>query len=259
MLEHSTGMSTAPAVQIGNTETVDVIGVQVERLMYRGEPVVTFAIVDKVHQRPESTARQTFNRNQDRFVLGEDFFVCETYEASTLLGRPAPNGVTLLTQRGYLKLTKPMDDDRAWMVQGEMIDHYFATTRGSLLPDFGDPVKAARAWADEREARQIAERTKAEIGSRREATAMATASVATRRANRLQIELDQHHSFATVKRMEKAYKGRSFNWRTLKTKSMDMGIPFEKVPDQNYGEVNSYHADIWREVYGLEIPHGEGD
>lgn len=37
------------------------------------------------------------------------------------------------------------------------------------MPNFADPVAAARAWADQYEARQVAERTKAEIGSRREA------------------------------------------------------------------------------------------
>lgn len=40
---------------------------------------------------------------------------------------PARGGgfVTLLTRRGYLKLMKPLTDDRAWAVQGEMIDRYF--------------------------------------------------------------------------------------------------------------------------------------
>lgn len=85
-----------------------------------------------------------------------------------------------------------------------------------LLPDFSDPVAAARAWADEREAKQIAELTKAEIGSRREATAMNTASQAVKRADKLAIELDRSQIF-----------------------------------DANYGAVKAYHADVWREVYAI--------
>ncbi|SCM75131.1 hypothetical protein KL86PLE_130532 [uncultured Pleomorphomonas sp.] len=76
------------------------------------QPAVTFAMVDEVHQRPEGTAGRTFHDHKHRFVEGEDFFVCDTYEASELLKRPAPNGANLLTRRGYLKLVKPLTDDR---------------------------------------------------------------------------------------------------------------------------------------------------
>lgn len=140
-----------------------------------------------------------------------------------------------------------------------LINVFVAWRKGHLvaMPNFSDPVAAARAWANEYEARRIAERTKAEIGSRREATAMATASNATRRVQRLEIALDRAASFASVKRMEKHYTGRTFNWRLLKEKALALGFVPIKAPDANYGEVNTYHADVWREVYGLEIPKGE--
>lgn len=125
------------------------------------------------------------------------------------------------------------------------------------LPNFEDPIAAARAWANEREARQIAELTKAEIGSRREATAMNTASQAVKRATRLEIELDISMSYATVKRMQGYYRGRSFDWRMLRQISAELQLPAQDAPDVNYGTVKAYHADVWREAYALEIPRGE--
>ncbi len=121
------------------------------------------------------------------------------------------------------------------------------------IPNFTNPAEAARAWALEYEKRLEVEKTKAWIGHRREATAMSTASHAVKRAKRLQVELDRSKEYATVKRMEMLYHGQRFNWRHLKTTAGEMGIEPIDVFDTNYGTVKSYHADVWREAYALEI------
>mgnify|MGYP002677518704 CR=1 FL=1 len=92
---------------------------------YRGQKVVTFKDIDMVHERPDGTARATFNRNKDRFKEGEDYFVCETYEAKKLFNVSAPNGICLLTEQGYLMLVKPFSDDLSWKVQRELVTSYF--------------------------------------------------------------------------------------------------------------------------------------
>lgn len=122
------------------------------------------------------------------------------------------------------------------------------------VPDFSDPVTAARAWADAQEARLIAERTKAEIGTRREATAMNTASHAVKKATRLEVELDRSQQYATVKRMEMLHHGQEFSWRLLKRTGIEMDILSIDVFDANYGTVKAYHADVWKEAYALDIP-----
>lgn len=100
--------------------------------------------------------------------------------------------------------------------------------------------------------RDEAIRTKAMIGSKREATAMAKASAESKRAKALEIKLDESNEYATLKRMEIYYK-RSFSWRLLKKSSIELGLPMMKAQDANYGEVNTYHKDVWKSVYNLEI------
>ena len=114
-------------------------------------------------------------------------------------------------------------------------------------------VEAARAWALEYEARQQAERTKAEIGTRREATAMNTASQAVKKATALERELDKAKDYASVKRMEMLYHGTRFNWRLLKSAAVEMGMPAIDVFDANYGTVKAYHASVWMEAYAVSI------
>lgn len=252
--------------EYNKSQKISIAGTDVQRVLYRDEPVVTFAMVDAIHQRPEGTAGRTFRENRSRFVEGEDYVdltsdeIRRMSETGTFPPRSARG--TLITRRGYLKLVKPLTDDRAWEVQGEMIDRYFAVeklapTLAPAMPDFADPVAAARAWADQFEARLLAERTKAEIGNRREATAMNTASQAVKRAKRLEVELDRARSYATVKRMGLLHHGQDFNWRLLKRVSEQKGIPPIDVFDANYGTVKAYHAEVWQAAYALEIPRRE--
>ena len=95
--------------------------------------------------------------------------------------------------------------------------------------------------------------TKAEIGSRREATAMNTASQAVKKVEKLEIELDKSMSYSTIKRMEMMHHGVKFNWRILKSAGTQMGIDSIDVFDANYGTIKSYHADVWLEAYALSI------
>lgn len=108
------------------TELVNVEGTELSIREYNGQRVVTFRDIDEVHRRPSGTARTTFNRNKKHFSKGVDYFVCQTYEAKSLFGIIAPSGLTVLTERGYLKVVKPFNDDLSWKVQDALVDAYFA-------------------------------------------------------------------------------------------------------------------------------------
>jgi len=99
----------------------------------------------------------------------------------------------------------------------------------------------------------MAVQTKAEIGTRREATAMNTASQAVKKAASLEIALDKSMSYSTIKRMEMLHHGLKFNWRILKSAGTQMGIDSIDVFDANYGTIKAYHADVWLEAYALGI------
>lgn len=126
---------------------IRIEGHDVNRIDYKGQPVITFKMVDELHGRPEGTARKTFNRNKDRFIRGEHFFDVPYIEWSQLSAVRLTDGDTrqhnsmkFFTEAGYLLLVKPFNDDRAWKVQDSIVRDYFkmreAITTGMAVDPF---------------------------------------------------------------------------------------------------------------------------
>ena len=99
--------------------------------------------------------------------------------------------------------------------------------------------------------RDDAIRTKAEIGSRREATAMATASAAVRKAAALENELGRGRDYKSVKGIPwfldifadtpAAY---SVAGRKLSDMSRRMDYEIREIEDSRFGSVKAYHVDV---------------
>lgn len=115
-------------------DVVTIENTEMQIREYNGQRVVTFKDIDRAHQRKGGTARNAFNRNKKHFVRNEDYFVCKTYEAKELYGITAPNGLTVLTESGYLMLVKPFTDDLSWSVQRQLVNTYFKAKREYELP-----------------------------------------------------------------------------------------------------------------------------
>lgn len=115
-------------------------------LNYRSQRVVTFAMVDEVHERPKGTARAAFNRHRDRFTEGKHYFKVSANEARSLsvdggikrtrkkspISEMTTEDVTFISEMGYLLLVKPFTDDLAWQVQEQLVESYF---RPSAFPE----------------------------------------------------------------------------------------------------------------------------
>lgn len=107
--------------------TINGTGLTVKE--YHGQRVVTLKEVDAVHQRPDGTARRTFNANKGHFIDGTDFHKISADEFRTQFqpdySKQAVEDVTLITESGYLMLVKSFTDDLAWEVQRQLVNTYF--------------------------------------------------------------------------------------------------------------------------------------
>ncbi|BFM72398.1 BRO-N domain-containing protein [Acinetobacter baumannii] len=99
--------------------------------------------------------------------------------------------------------------------------------------------------------------TKAEIGSRREATAMATASKFKRENEDLKQKLGESITFAAVASINTKLKTNFGNkeGRLLSKYSREHHLEIKKatVQGQRFSEVNSYHRDAWLAIFNIDL------
>ena len=108
--------------------TVNIEGTDLQIKEFNGQRVIAFKDIDAAHERPEGTARKRFNDNKDRFIEGVDYYKITPSDFRIAIGEMDPrqqNDVVLVTESGYLMITKSLKDDRAWAVHRSLVNNYF--------------------------------------------------------------------------------------------------------------------------------------
>ncbi|WP_145517411.1 Rha family transcriptional regulator [Yersinia mollaretii] len=100
--------------------------------------------------------------------------------------------------------------------------------------------------------RDEAVETKAWIGERREATSMATASVAVREKNKLAERLGESKKYAAIIPVEKRM-GLEFKWQPLRQWCRENSVEPHEVEDKRFGTVKSWPQAAWLAVYDIDL------
>lgn len=132
---------------------------------YQGSRVLTTAQLAEVYETEAKNIQMNFTNNKGRFTEGKDYYALAGAELKAFKGS-LPNTIgellkfapqlILWTDRGANRHSKILDTDNAWQ-QFDVLEETYFKAKNNLLPDFGNPVIAARAWADATEAKYIAE------------------------------------------------------------------------------------------------------
>ncbi|QNL89311.1 ORF6N domain-containing protein [Pseudomonas putida] len=135
---------------------ITIHNTQLPIVEYRSQRVVTLAMIDQVHERPEGTARRNFNEHRAKLIEGSDFFkVCADEIRTHNIVKISPRAhedVTFLTEQGYLMLVKSLTDDLAWTVQRQLVSNYF---RPQAFPVPRTRAEAMRLAADLEEQNEL--------------------------------------------------------------------------------------------------------
>lgn len=126
-------------IQKGNAELPKI-------KVWNGKRVVTFRDIDEVHQRTNGTASRNFKTNKKHFIKGVDYFLItrEDFNGRNSsieenIGNVPPKGLTLVTESGYLMITKSFTDDLSWDVQRQLVNSYFQVQQETPEPQLALP------------------------------------------------------------------------------------------------------------------------
>ncbi|WP_454915008.1 ORF6N domain-containing protein [Xanthobacter sediminis] len=130
-----------------SANTVSILGTDVQVVEYKGERVVTLAQIDALHGRAKDAAYKQFARHEKRYVEGIDFHALDN-EGTSEFRKCLPGGIvgdgatklSLFTERGYGKIVRAWNDDRAWALHDEMQDAYFLVKRIASNPEALRPL-----------------------------------------------------------------------------------------------------------------------
>lgn len=117
------------------------------------------------HDRPVKAINQAINMNRARFKDGIDVIDLKIESGSIKLTEffnrqqiANSNNIYLLSERGYAKLLKILEDDKAWEIYDELVDNYFNMRYVIQKQDsymITDPVQRAKRWIEEQEEHQV--------------------------------------------------------------------------------------------------------
>ncbi|WP_334467962.1 antA/AntB antirepressor family protein [Arsenophonus sp. PmNCSU2021_1] len=144
--------------------------------------------------------------------------------------------------------------------KGKQARQYFECERRILQPSLpGNYIEALEALViSEKEKAVITDqrdqalRTKSQISRTREASAMGKLSVATRKNRELTERLGESFKHATITAVKNA-TGKEYKFAPLRRWCRENQVEATEVPDIRYGQVKSWPAESWLQVYGINL------
>ena len=218
-------------------------------------------ISELVGSRHDSVKR-TIERLVEKRVIVQPPMVDE--QTTDSLGRPRTESVYQVNKRDSFVVVAQLCPEFTaalvdrWQALESGLAPDLETEEGKLLIIQGMATKQLALIAENKQIalqRDHAVATKAEIGTRREATAMATASAAKRENRGLKERLGLGVTQATILAVEKAShrKFGAAGWRPLRKWCDARGISVPRVNHPTYGSVFAWPAAAWAAVYDIEL------
>jgi len=252
-------------IELITPKTVTIVVTAIPVIEYKGLRVITLAMMDKLHHRPDGTARRNFNENKDKLEEGKHYFhlnyqeIKSLYEFRTTGISPNPQGIILITERGYLKLVKSFNDEFAWEVQDQLVDGYFDSKKpmstaeflvqqAQLILEHENKIKRLEQRQSASEVHLVETRQELELTNKMAVKAYEAASAALQHKYG---DSDHYTIVGFCNKHDIKMQGEEARVKGAHAASLSrtMGKSIIKIPDERWGKVNSYHISVLEKVF----------
>ncbi|WP_063663351.1 ORF6N domain-containing protein [Aliivibrio fischeri] len=234
---------------------ITVVDLTIPVIEFNSERVLTLWDIDRLHRAPQNTTYNVFIQNQNKLQQNKHYFTAFPTDHAFAINYPnpiPPAGLILITQRGYSMLVKAFTDDFSWQVQEQLADAYFEAQR--VLSPAEQLVNQANLLVQHDQ--RINNLEKAQLNTMEHVTRNnQLAERAFQAANAALEHKFGDKDYFTVMAYCKI-KNIPTNIALARAKGMQasayskkIGIAVNKVQDERFGSVNSYHIDALDYVY----------
>ena len=125
-------------------EVITIENTEMQIKEYKGQRVVTLKDIDIVHGKKSDTAKKSFQKHKQHFILGTDYFEMtrkefgERYSPNEKVAGNPNLKTYLFTESGYLMIVKVFTDELAWNVQRQLVNAYFRVKEEQSLEQITD-------------------------------------------------------------------------------------------------------------------------
>ena len=248
---------------------VTVVDLTLPVLEFNSERVLPLASIDSLHRVPNNTTFNIFSQNQSKLQLNKHYYIATVNDHGfvTAYHNPIPpSGLILITQRGYSMLVKAFTDDFSWQVQEQLADAYFDAQR--LLTPAEQLLNQANVLVqhdqrmnrlEEAQLSTLSYVHEAKVDARKandradEAFTAATAALAHKFGDK---DFFTIMAFCRIKNIPIDLSVAKVKGMQASNYTKSIGGRINRVPDERFGEVNSYHISVLEHVFSeLVLTH----
>nr|WP_081932922.1 ORF6N domain-containing protein [Candidatus Arsenophonus nilaparvatae] len=247
-------------------ELITIDSSQLPVIEWQNVRVVTTETLAKGYGASMKNIQDNLANHKARFIEGIHYFKLEGNELQQFKRVPDNIGLVskytsqqiLWTEKGAARMSKIVDTDEAWSFFEKMENAYFHPIQyQKTLP--GNYIQALEALVESEKEKLVilderdeAIRTKSQISRTREASAMGKLSFATRKNRELTERLGESVKHATITAVKNA-TGKKYKFAPLRRWCRENHEEATEVPDIRYGQVKSWPAESWLQVYGINL------
>lgn len=212
--------------------------------------------IAKIHGKEVKYINKQINNNRNRFKDNVDIIDLKdsgfevhlmNHEIFNQNSINRANNIYILSERGYSKLLKILEDDVAWDMYDKLVDGYFSMReelKAMNVPSYeiSDPIKRAKRWIEEETVRQLQAKQLEE-----QKPLVSFAEAISQSSDSIDIGV-----FAKLIKDEGIKLGRNklFDWLRNNKYLMKNNIPYQRYIDDNTFEVIEYK---YKTPYGDKI------